>query len=142
MPVQRCLTFDVVEHMSARRTLAPAKKQRGRTKTPGQIFQRLQRAVPAPALDPELAFARWFAALHAVRLSAVRRFLRRAHDERWFVAVDSDPSGALGADVCRNPVRWNAERNSAGAVLRVLRGAHGPLDREDARRALEKIQAV
>ena len=44
MPVKRALTFDLVELMSARRTLAPAKKQRGRTKTPGQILQRLQRA--------------------------------------------------------------------------------------------------
>lgn len=139
MPVQRCLTFDVVEHMSARRTLAPAKKQRGRTKTPGQIFQRLQRTETPPARDPAHEFARWFAALHAVRLEAVRRFLARA-DTRWFVAVDSGPDGAPSAGVCHNPIAWNAERNGASKVLRVLRCAHGPFDRAEAQRALARYK--
>jgi hypothetical protein len=126
--------------MSGRRTFSRAKKQRGRTKTPGQIFLRLQQDTSAPRPDFVHEFVRWFAALHTADPRAVYHYLLAPPRGHWFVAIDQQPDGALGAAVCANPLAWNAERNRGDAPLRILRGVHGPYDRRTAGLMCAKIQ--
>lgn len=126
--------------MSGRRTFSRAKKQRGRTKTPGQIFMRLQQDAPAPRHAFVHEFVRWFCALHLADPRAVYHYMFASPRGRWFVAIDQQPDGTLDAAVCANPLAWNAARNQGDAPLRILRGVHGPYDRQTAGRMCAQIK--
>ena len=126
--------------MSGRRTFSRAKKQRGRTKTPGQIFMRLQQDAPAPRREFAHEYVRWFAALHLADPRAVYHYLFSPERGHWFVAIDQQTTGAMEVAVCANPLAWNAERNRGDAPLRILCGVHGPYDRQTAARVCDQIR--